>query len=670
MMEHTRTSTCLHRLAWLGLLLMGAFATPLAAEEKPLLQEGKKTLYQRVLTTPGCQLRESTGASTGKAVPTFTRFYVYQRDKQWLRVGPDSLGKSIGWIDKACSVEWKMQMTLVLTNPADREPLLFFRERKTLDQMVTAADASALLKPIRANMKSSGRDPKVIAREPDYYVDPAKNFYLLPVIEAQEVMTKKGYRLRVLNIASVSAPAKAQDAEKPDAKNEANMLKGFSAAVVFVIDSTKSMGPYIDRTREAVTKIYQRVEQEQLLDRVKFGLVAYRSSIKAVPGLEYVSKMYVDPSTVKGGSDFLGRVAALKPARVSSSRFDEDAYAGVMQALDQVAWNEFGARYIVLISDAGALSGGDELSGTGLDADQVRLEAKHRGVAIYTLHLKTPSGVKNHDSAQAQYTDLALNPYLNKPLYYPVDAGDVSHFGARIDDLASAITDQVKAAYRGDMAAGSALGADADYGKATPAPTKAVAGQPADDSMLADAALLGHAMRLAYLGEKTGASVPPVFQAWISDRDLLEQQVPTTEVRVLLTKAQLSDLSDVVRRIADAANEGLISPADMFDRLRSVAATMGRDPNQLAKGDSPTLGQLGLMGEYLDGVPYPSEVLSLDEDEWKRMTGTQQQELIRRLNTKLKLYQRYNADVDRWVSLAEGSDPSEHVYPVPLDALP
>jgi hypothetical protein len=670
MMEHTKTRTCLHGLAWLGLLLMGAFAAPLAAEEKPLLQEGKKTLYQRVLTTPGCQLRESTGASTGKAVPTFTRFYVYQRDQQWLRVGPDSLGKSSGWIDKACAVEWKMQMTLMLTNPADREPLLFFRERKTLDQMVDAADAGALLKPIRANMKSSGRDPKVIAREPDYYVDPAKNFYLLPVIEAQEVMTKKGFRLRVLNIASVSAPAKPEDAGKPDAKNEANMLKGFSAAVVFVIDSTKSMGPYIDRTREAVTKIYQRIEQEQMLDRVKFGLVAYRSSIKAVPGLEYVSKMYVDPSTVKGGSDFLSRVAALKPATVSSRRFDEDAYAGVMQALDKVAWNEFGARYIVLISDAGALSGGDELSGTGLDADQVRLEAKHRGVAIYTLHLKTPSGVKDHDSAQAQYTDLALNPYLNKPLYYPVDAGDVSHFGAKIDDLASAITDQVKAAYRGDMAAGSALGADPDYGKATPAPAKADAGKPADDSMLADAALLGHAMRLAYLGEKTGASVPPVFQAWISDRDLLEPSVPTTEVRVLLTKAQLSDLSDVVRHIAEAANEGLISPGDMFDRLRSVAATMGRDPNQLAKGDSKTLGQLGLMGEYLDGVPYPSEVLSLDEDEWKRMTGTQQQELIRRLNTKLKLYQRYNADVDRWVSLAEGSDPSEHVYPVPLDALP
>jgi hypothetical protein len=670
MMEHTKTRTCLHGLAWLGLLLMGAFAAPLAAEEKPLLQEGKKTLYQRVLTTPGCQLRESTGASTGKAVPTFTRFYVYQRDQQWLRVGPDSLGKSSGWIDKACAVEWKMQMTLMLTNPADREPLLFFRERKTLDQMVDAADAGALLKPIRANMKSSGRDPKVIAREPDYYVDPAKNFYLLPVIEAQEVMTKKGFRLRVLNIASVSAPAKPEDAGKPDAKNEANMLKGFSAAVVFVIDSTKSMGPYIDRTREAVTKIYQRIEQEQMLDRVKFGLVAYRSSIKAVPGLEYVSKMYVDPSTVKGGRDFLSRVAALKPATVSSRRFDEDAYAGVMQALDKVAWNEFGARYIVLISDAGALSGGDELSGTGLDADQVRLEAKHRGVAIYTLHLKTPSGVKDHDSAQAQYTDLALNPYLNKPLYYPVDAGDVSHFGAKIDDLASAITDQVKAAYRGDMAAGSALGADPDYGKATPAPAKADAGKPADDSMLADAALLGHAMRLAYLGEKTGASVPPVFQAWISDRDLLEPSVPTTEVRVLLTKAQLSDLSDVVRHIAEAANEGLISPGDMFDRLRSVAATMGRDPNQLAKGDSKTLGQLGLMGEYLDGVPYPSEVLSLDEDEWKHMTGTQQQELIRRLNTKLKLYQRYNADVDRWVSLAEGSDTSEHVYPVPLDALP
>ena len=54
--------------------------------------------------------------------------------------------------------------------------------------------------------------------------------------------------------------------------------------------------------------------------------------------------------------------------------------------------------------------------------------------------------------------------------------------------------------------------------------------------MLADAALVGNAMKLAYLGERIGAKAPPVFQAWISDRDPIKQTVPTTDVRVLLTK--------------------------------------------------------------------------------------------------------------------------------------
>ena len=43
------------KLLFAGLLLSAA--APLMAADKPLLQEGKKTLYQRVLTTPTCQLR-------------------------------------------------------------------------------------------------------------------------------------------------------------------------------------------------------------------------------------------------------------------------------------------------------------------------------------------------------------------------------------------------------------------------------------------------------------------------------------------------------------------------------------------------------------------------------------------------------------------------------------
>ncbi len=44
---------------------------------------------------------------------------------------------------------------------------------------------------------------------------------------------------------------------------------------------------------------------------------------------------------------------------------------------------------------------------------------------------------------------------------------------------------------------------------------------------------------------------------------------------------------------------------------------------------------------------------------WRRRNSS------RTLNTKLRHYQRYNADVDRWVALAKNGDARDNVYPVP-----
>lgn len=653
----------------LSLAVCLALATAQAlAADKPLLQEGKQTLYQRVLTTPSCQLGASAGAS-GKEQPAFSRFYVYERatanGAEWLKVGPDSYGKTIGWLPAACTVDWKMQLTLAFTNPANRDRLLFFKERPTLEGIIDAPDPVSHVAPLRAKLKQGKEAPGVLAQEPEFFVDMHKQFYLLPVLSGEEVMSEEGFRMRLLNVASVSkaevqsASAAAAASAPASSQTVTSQLKEFSAAVVFVIDSTISMDPYIERTREAISKVYAQITQENLGKQVKFGLVAFRSSTEAVPGLEYVSKMYADPATVTDGVDFLEKVADLKQAKVSSSSFDEDAYAGVMHAIDQVDWSQFGARYVVLISDAGALESDSKLSKTGLNAEQVRIEASNPGVAIYTLHLKTAAGMRNHGKAEAQYR--ALSTYLgtNTSLYYPVNAGDVDAFGRKVDALATAITTQVKSAYMGDEAIGSALNAKADV----PVKTE-------EQQMLKDAALIGHAMQLAYLGKKTGTQAPPVFQAWISDRDLIKQNQPTTDVRVLLTKSQLSDLSDVMKQILDAANEGLISPSEMFERLRSVAATMGADPNQLKQSDNTKLAELGVLGEYLEDLPYQSEVLNLDEETWKSWDGLAQEKFIRTLSTKLRHYQRYNADVDRWVALAKDSDARDYVYPVPLEMMP
>lgn len=641
-----------------------SIATVYAAE--PLLQDGKKTLYQRVLSTPECSLTQTIGQK-GKAVPAFSRYYIYERknenNTEWLNVGADPYGKTLGWLDASCTIPWNMQMTLTFTNPANRDRLLFFKSKEDLDAVMSSDKPAEEYEKIKQSLNSEGKSDKIVSIEPAEPVDFQKNFYLLPILQGEEVMNNEGFYQRVLEVASVSKkPEKANEPEpKPEPKSEPSKLTEFKAAVVFVIDSTISMDPYINKTRDAVKQLYTQIEKEDLLDQVKFGLVAFRSSTEAVPGLEYTSKMYVNPNEVKDGKDFMDKVASLKQAQVSSKEFSEDSFAGINQALSDINWNDFGARYIVLITDAGAIDGNNPLSSTGLGAEQLRQEAQHKGVAIYTLHLKTQAGSKNHQEAESQYSALTFNDYLNKSLYYPVNAGDVNEFSNKISLLSKALTEQVKKAYTGEMSAGSSLA------------TETKKEEPKDKenaAMLEDSELLGKAMRLAYLGRTNNQKAPSFFKAWISDRDFAKPDIPTAEVRVLLSKEQLSDLSEVVKKISDAATSGLIAPDDMFKQLKSVAAAMGQDPEKIKDNKSTKIADLGLLGEYLDGLPYKSQISNIDEETWKNMGSLQQEKFIMDLQKKLRLYEKYNADSSRWIPLNPESDPKDYVYPVVLDALP
>ncbi|WP_392552556.1 vWA domain-containing protein [Orbus wheelerorum] len=648
--------SCLPILMIIG--MMGPCFKAYAAE--PLKQEGKTTLYQRVLSTPSCELMAKTSDLKGRQIPAFSRYYVYERkidkNKEWLSVGPDSYGKTVGWIDSNCSVDWNMQMTLVFTNPVDRDPLLFFKDKNDIDTIIESDDPAKVVQPIRNKLTKQLQTKEVLAQEPKEYIDFKENFYLLPILSGEEVMNGQGFYQRILEVASVSkqdnlvknSQTKGQLLNQDD---DTQQVVPFKAAIVFVIDSTISMQPYINRSRDAVQRVYEQIEKGGLQDQVKFGLISFRSSLKASSKLEFVSKIFADPNDVIDGADFKKRAESLKQASVSSAYFAEDSYAGIDMALNDINWKNFGARYIILVTDASAIPGDDPYSSTGLDSAQLRLEAQHKGVAIYVLHLKTDAGSKDHQIGQKQYRDLSYNDFINKSLYYPVNAGNVQDFGKKVDTLAQSLAAQVKLAYEGESSIGNALNAK-------------------DDVIVQDSLLLGKAMQLAYLGSIKGTKAPTVFKAWISDKDFVKPSVTTAEPRILLTKSQLSDLSDIVNKIANAANDGLISSNDMFAQLRSIAAAMGQDPNKLKSGDVTKIADLGLLGEYLDNIPYRSDVTSLDEESWKSMSGLEQEKFIRNLHSKIRYYQKCNADVDRWISLSEGSDARENVYPVPLEMLP
>lgn len=686
--------TPVRRLLAGALTALTVLALPVAAAQArdPLLMPGKQTLFQRVLARPGLVLKRAPGDGPGAAQPALTRFYVYDRREvagtEWLEVGLTAKGKTDGWVQADMTLPWKQQLALAFTNPANRDRSLFFAQREDLAGLLEASDPAKAVAPLRSKILSGGSDPKVVAVEPDTYVDIRDKFYLLPILGVEETFSGSGHRVRLLEVASVSRNDPAASPQAGAAQSgtpaaggalQASLLRNFSASVVFVVDTTISMGPYIERTRQAVKTIYDKIGKAGLGDQVRFGMVGFRSSLKGAPQLEYTARLFANPAEVKSGDDFMQRVAGVKEATVSSARFSEDAYAGVMTALTEVPWAQFGGRYIVLITDAGALPGKDPLSATGLDAEQVRAEAAYRGVALYTLHLKTPKGKDNHAEAEQQYRVLSQHSLLPTPLYYAVETGDVGRFGALVDTLADALTENVKAAATGQAVAGSAQTAAAGFTtasppKAAPAKPDPAKTDPAKEDpaqrMRREAALLGHAMQLAYLGRTAGTQAPPLFKAWISDRDLAKPDVATTEVRVLLTRNQLSDMQSVLQSIAKAAEAARFEPAEFFNKMRSAAAVLGRDPNAINDPKATRLADLGLMGEYLEDLPYQSKVLQLDQETWTAWSIGQQQAFIDDVNRKLRLYQVMHDDVDRWVALDNGADPGESVYPVPLDLMP
>jgi hypothetical protein len=213
-------------------------------------------------------------------------------------------------------------------------------------------------------------------------------------------------------------------------------------------------------------------------------------------------------------------------------------------------------------------------------------------------------------------------------------------------------------------------------GKESPAPVAAASADASLAELQAKVAKLGYALRLRYLQQAQGGRVPDVFDAWLLDRDFRDPTRPTLDVRVLLTRDQLSDLNDVLTQVLDKAEEGLLSPQNFLNELKSLAATLSRTPEQLGAttattaGEGNSLADLGFMREYIEDLPYTGEVLGLSLEDWQSWPTKQQVAFLNRLEEKVNYYRALHDHTDLWVSLNGGAVGGDSVFPVPLEMLP
>ena len=644
-------------------LLLGA--SEYASAREPLLVPGKTTLFQRVISHPGTVSYKSPNAEITGVVDSFTPLYVYDKKivngEEWLEVSPSSGASSTQWIRSLNGSRWDKALSLVFTERMGRDPVMFFRSYDGLNQLITSEKLSDELTRLVREYRHDTLDASspLIALEPKASAVPREQFYLMPIFDHS--LEYEQYGLKMLKVGCIN-PGSGEIAPKTVAAPEP---RKFKSGVAFVIDTTISMKPYIEKTKEFIHNTYNALEKSPLAEDLSLGVVAYRNSTRHDQNIEYVSRVVSPLTSVSGRQVMEQGLNHLDEAKVSTHAFNEDAFAGIMSAIEQLDWNPYAIKLAVLITDAGAIRNNDKYSSTGLNEEEMRDLLAQKGIRLLVVHLQTEAG-KRHGLAKTekQYRTLTSVKDANlKSVYLPLPAYNArtasQQFGKLSKAMVNILLKIMKQNAEGQMAQKPA----------------AVAATTPEEKMAQIAQCIGYAAQLEFVGSEKNTQAPRMLEAWAVDKDLvsLSEGKPTEalSVTVLLNKRQLDSLAHQLQTVVDAAKSARdIDSSQLFQRIVSLSAQTVRDPNKLQEGGSATnIAELGVLPEFLDGLPYVSWIMGMTAEGWSAMSSMEQDAKIRELESKIQLYKEYHNDTANWKSFGS-PDPADAMYRVPLTSLP
>lgn len=635
---------------------------------QPLQIAGHPGLFQRVLTKPGAVMYAQPSATGGgTALAPLSIRYVFQTKPGWARIGESLVTGPQGWVRADGLESWNVMLVMQYTPPDARNPVLFFRDELAIKALLTSPKAADEIAQMRSSAETMTPDPRLVAIE-DQAINWAASPYLMPILRTSSTVTDSGRTTYLAEVASVSGTSGGTGAAGAGARPPVGGVAGGNGQclggsaqtavhqVVFVIDTTASMGPYIDGVRRIAERWSGEIARRGITDKVRFGVVAYRNNMADEPqrsGLEYVTRTVLPLTPESDAAAFATSMNALSPARVSTHSFDEDAVAGLDQALTMNWGQGCGARFMFLVTDAGALPSDDpkaSLPGKGLAT--IAASARDMGVEIFPVHVLTREArsARNTDKAATQYRS-QLTDGRGKQLYRSVADGSAKAFQDYLDQVNSFV-DAFDKESRGQYLK------RADFAKT-----------PTDASQLSvEQLVLGKifAVQQRFLGVAAGATAPSFTSSWTSDRDLLNPDLVALQVNVLLTRRELGQLAEKCQMLIENARQAKTESSRFFERLRTISAATAQDPKRFAN----SAGDLGaFMPSFLALLPYKSEVLSLSAMDWRGMGASKQDAFVRRLREKLSYYRTVEADQTRWRQLS-GTDAAEQVAQIPLSEMP
>jgi hypothetical protein len=662
--------------------------TPPAAAADGYICDGKSTcrdaktrLPLRVL--PRAQRNmyaqtNDTAAPTESNITPFVPLYVFERNnvsyadpvrpQGWFKVGKTS-DKADGYMKAADVLEWKSAIVVSYAHRGiegnQRKPVIMFKDKRPLEDLMQDAKFNERATEYYKRLERSDVPDEIITREPDTFVDIKKKFYLLPVLNHIDLFETMGIEdARILQIAAAvpgRATMKAEDictTEMKDKFAECAAKKGtvtddeLKIDVIYVIDFTGSMQEHINATLEAMrtsATTFQGAAKSKSEDRVRFGLVGYRDHLESVgtgENNEYVFKNFT-PELVSRSR--LVELLQQNGKAQGGGDIEEEVFPGVLEAINS-KWSDNSVRLIFLIGDASSHDPSHRFSTTQKDARTVRLFANEQNVYLASIYIKNPRQASDWAKGQEQFRILAENPG-GTPSFRAVEENPEEIKNALLE-VTQEMVERVRKLHADRVRAAETASAPSS------GPVLPKSGGEALKSAF-------NAGLVEFIGRAT--EPPPDITAWVLDKDLTNLNRRAFDVHVLLTRADLDQLTKSIQSLIEAYEVSKLTGDKFFKSLQSVVTTAALDVEiSLAE----TLANSPLFPSWIAAMPYKSEVTTLKFSDFEEMTADKRQQLQQKLRGLVTLYRQILERQESWVKLNDAMKHEDYVYPMPIDNLP
>ncbi len=428
---------------------------------KPVVQAPARTVQLRVLAKPGSHLYVANGETLQEErIPVLAIYYVDSSQgesfsvdgEEFYRVCNSPGGKVCGALKKRDTLVWDTNLAMRLTHPGgriQRDISLYYRDAAHAETYATSekAQRDAIQKAAREKARPAEfaqalteipgeAAAGIIGREPLKWSKFGSS-HLLPITgfcrdaetgrersfvynsdttdeSGRQVRRKtKAYRVAAMGRGTTSSKSKTETTTEATPK-----FKGVD--IVFVVDTTQSMRPFIASIKQSIAAMVQKIEQgaenaevPHEPGYVRFGIIGYRDSkfVDSDEGRVSVptnwqrlaqdgdrSKVYVSrnfSSELLPAKEFMNLLASVETMGDGESTvgYTEDVLAGLNAALvgddtgSKPAWREGSAKFVFLFGDAPGREPG-EVEDARLCRDRDKPLGSWAGCNIATLKAK------------------------------------------------------------------------------------------------------------------------------------------------------------------------------------------------------------------------------------------------------------------------------------------